>query len=59
MFERKTSAEWDKNYPYRIVDPDGWDRSNYQYSWFEELITWAEFTERAMRSTIDGKKGNE
>ena len=57
----KTSEEW---YPiiqerwkerdsmmFVIYDPDGWDRRNYQYSWYEELITEAEFEKRILSST--------
>jgi hypothetical protein len=47
----KTSEEWSKSYAYTVLDPDGWDRNNYQYSWSEELITFKEFEERIMRST--------
>lgn len=47
----KTSAEWYDEYPLEIKDPDGWDRTNFQYSWYEELITFEEFDRRAMRST--------
>lgn len=46
-----TSEFWSKYYPYRIMDPDGWDRSNYNYSWYEEQITWEEFKSRAGQST--------
>lgn len=38
-----------------ILDPDGWDRSNYIYSWEEELITWKEFLKRLSMSTIYSK----
>lgn len=34
-----------------IYDPDGWDRKNYQYSFYEEKITKEEFDERVMWST--------
>lgn len=52
----RTSEEWQKLvqaiYPdYMILDPDGWDRTNYQYSWHEELISQEEFEKRAGRST--------
>ena len=30
---------------------DGWDRKNYQYSWFEEKISLSEFEKRLMKST--------
>ena len=52
----KTSQEWyeliQAKYPdYVILDPDGWDRANYGYSWHEELITKDEFEKRAGVST--------
>ena len=54
--ERKlTSQEWYKIvYPNKevvIMDPDGWDRQNFKFSWFEELITEQEFHKRVMTST--------
>lgn len=52
MEEVKTSAEWIKSYGYEIVDPDGWDRHNMQYSFYQELITKEEFEARLMRSTL-------
>lgn len=54
----KTSAEWHEaqgNNP-TILDPDGWDRSNYQFSFHEELITEPEFMQRLARSTVSFKK---
>jgi hypothetical protein len=57
MSEEKklTSQEWYTilypNKEVRIMDPDGWDRSNYQYSWYEELIIESEFHKRVMLST--------
>ena len=59
---KKTSNDWykelndylksfnEKNH-YTVYDPDGWDRSNFQFSWFEELITKEEFMRRTMFST--------
>lgn len=48
----KTSEEWCKIHDGIIIfDPDGWDRSNYDYSWFEELITEKEYLNRVCRST--------
>jgi len=51
----KTSLTWldeDEFNSITLMDPDGWDRSNYQYSFNEELITKAEFEKRVMYSTI-------
>ena len=39
----KTSEEWSNYCPFTVLAPDGWDRKNYQYSWFEERITKMEF----------------
>ena len=53
--ELKTSEEWQKQFPNtKVIDPDGWDRKNYQYSWFEEKITLAEYITRLSRSTVYG-----
>jgi len=49
---KRTSNEWQQLKPEIIVyDPDGWDRKNYQFSWFEELITEEEYNYRLLRST--------
>lgn len=52
----KTSADWDLESEYIILDPDGWDRQNYQYSWYEEKITKEEFDRRLFESTVGGRK---
>lgn len=50
--ELKTSAEWQELYPYpRVMDPDGWDRKNYEYSWYQEKINIKEYASRLGRST--------
>jgi len=50
--ELKTSEEWQKQFPNtKVLDPDGWDRKNYQYSWFEEKITLTEYTTRLYKSS--------
>lgn len=51
---KKTSQQWERQIPdlgFVIYDPDGWDRSNYIYSFFEELITKEEFLKRISSST--------
>lgn len=53
----KTSKQWfdndiENNHKYIILDPDGWDRKNYQYSFFEELITKDEYDRRLCNSTV-------
>ena len=53
MVEKKTSEEWQKLFPETVVhDPDGWDRKNFQYSWYEELITFSEYNRRLLQSTL-------
>ena len=49
----KTSEEWQKLHPdLKIYDPDGWDRMNFKYSWYEEKITYKEYEQRLIASTI-------
>lgn len=50
---KKVSSEWIKEYNnVKILDPDGWDRKNYSYSFNEEKITRKEFERRLMYSTL-------
>ena len=51
---KKISSEWIKEYDCKIIDPDGWDRKNYEYSFNIEKITRKEFERRLVRSTILG-----
>lgn len=55
--DKKTSKDWyesiPKHYGFKIYDPDGWDRKNYNYSFNEELITKEEFLKRVHSSTIE------
>jgi hypothetical protein len=53
---KKVSAEWIKEYDVKILDPDGWDRENYDYSFNKEKITRMEFEHRLISSTIQGFK---
>jgi len=55
-FNIKTSQEWQELFPsIKVIDPDGWDRSNFQFSWYEEKITKDEYDKRLFNSTIKGK----
>lgn len=51
----KTSEDW--SFIVRVgdgmivMDPDGWDRSNLEYSWSIEKISYDEFMLRASAST--------
>lgn len=55
----KTSEEWDAEIQdgIRILDPDGWDRKNFNYSWYKELITKEEFYNRRTLSTVEFTQG--
>lgn len=48
----KTSLDWYKKHDTVVIlDPDGWDRKNYDYSFNEEKITEEEFLRRRSMST--------
>ena len=51
----KSSNEWAKlafdSRGLVILDPDGWDRRNYEYSFHQELISEEEFENRLLKST--------
>lgn len=50
----KTSEEWQKEYRTKVLDPDGWDRTgDFDYSWYREPITRAEFERRMCLSTCE------
>ena len=57
---KKTSLKWveDMKNPVVILDPDGWDRKNYHYSFCVEKITKKEFERRLVYSTIMGTRGD-
>ena len=48
----KTSSQWCREFECVVVDPDGWDRKNYEYSFEQELITEEEFRKRVSKSTM-------
>jgi hypothetical protein len=39
-----------------ILDPDGFDRSNWKYAWTEELMSEDEYLQKVSRCTIYGSK---
>jgi|TARA_R110000822_G_scaffold82467_3_gene195093 hypothetical protein len=52
--ELKTSEQWFTEMAeegFIIMDPDGWDRTNYQYSFYEEKISHSEYLGRVIQST--------
>lgn len=52
-----TSEQWQEYYPYpKVLDPDGWDRENFQHSWYEESISYQEYQRRLSLSTCMHKK---
>ena len=55
MSEIKRNAEGWLSQPqfqnFTVLDPDGWDRKNFEESWAEE-ITEAEFNKRLVASTV-------
>jgi len=55
----KTSVKWlleiPSEYNLIILDPDGWNRSNYDYSFKKEKISKEEFIKRLSYSTIQCK----
>lgn len=51
----RNSADWNRHDTYRILDPDGWDRTNFRFSWFVELIDQNEYIRRRNKSTTSHK----
>lgn len=50
---------WNLDDETLVLDPDGWDRSNFRYSWFEEKISYEEYLKRRSRSTVTRKSDME
>ncbi len=54
--ETKTSKEWieliPEKYKLQLLDPDGWDRNNFEYSFNEQKVTKQIFMDRLSLSTI-------
>jgi hypothetical protein len=44
------SNYWSKKFEVTVLDPDGWDRANFDVSWSEEIDE-EEFKKRLQRST--------
>lgn len=53
---RKTSDAWHREIhadgDVVIIDPDGWDRRNFEVSYYQEEITLEEFNSRIQQSTL-------
>lgn len=54
-FELKPSSEWADTVGYKVVDPYGWDMTNFDESWAEP-IPFTEFQIRAMKSVIEWRR---
>jgi len=52
MIDLKTSEEWNEIHQHVVMDPDGWDRKNFKWSWYEQRITEDEFNARLSKSTV-------
>lgn len=52
---KKTSDQWAEEKGIElgkdILDPDGWDRQNFDFSFYEEKIPYREFMSRLKSST--------
>ena len=56
--ERRTSSEWQAiKSDIKVIDPDGWDRRNFNQSWHMELITESEYEQRLGLSTCQFLSG--
>lgn len=55
--ELKPSKDWCTQFGHVIMDADGWDRKNYDYSFNQELITSDEYYNRLQMSTILIQRG--
>lgn len=51
---KRASVDWQERCKIIVLDPDGWDRKNYNYSWNIEKITRKEFENRLLFSTCRG-----
>ena len=48
-----SSEKWQYYSPYKVLDPDGWPRrGDFNFSWFEEEITYDEYKKRMFTSTL-------
>ena len=59
--DKKTAEQWTEFLGFNgmILDPDGFDRKNWNYAWTEELMTEDEYLQKAARCTVCGSKLHE
>lgn len=56
---KQNSTAWSEHFGVIVLDPDGWDRSNFKQSWYEEIDE-LEFKRRLQHSTsMRGSHKNE
>lgn len=53
--DTRLPSEWERYTGITIIDPDGWDRKNFDVSW-NTPITYSEWEDRSNRSTISLRK---
>lgn len=51
MTDLRTPAEWEKELDVIVVDPDGWDRTNFEEDWAKP-ISREEFNQKLGRSSV-------
>jgi len=54
---KKLPEEWEKEFGVKILDPDGWDRTNFAEDWSIPL-TELEFHNKAFMSTVQQTRPN-
>lgn len=53
--DKRLPSEWERYTGVTVVDPDGWDRSNFDVSW-NTPIDYNEWSDRSSKSTCDLRK---
>ena len=56
--EERTAEQWSAflGFTGMILDPDGFDRSNWKYAWTEELMCENVYRQRLSQCTVSGRK---
>jgi hypothetical protein len=52
IFKNKTSIQWLSESNYIIIDPLGWDKEHFDYSFNFDKISKAEFERRIKKSVV-------
>lgn len=58
VVRHKPASQWADDYSeyFTILDPDGFNRSDYEYSFYQENISQDEFLSKLLRCTVEFKK---